>query len=72
MTGQTFAVDGLRCGGCVNIVKQALLGLDGVSGVEVALQKGSSSPVRVQADRVLDPDRVQAALAASGDFRIQR
>jgi len=72
MTGQTFAVDGLRCGGCVNMVKQALLGLEGVSGVEVALQKGSSSPVHVRADRVLDPDRVQAALAASGNFRLQR
>jgi len=72
MTEQTFAVDGLRCGGCVDMVKRALLGLDGVSGVDVALQKGAPSPVHVQADRVLDPDRVQAALAASGDFRIQR
>jgi copper chaperone len=71
MTPQTFSVDGLRCAGCADTVKDALLKLDGVSAVEVALQSGAPSPVHVQADRVLDLDHVQTVLAASGDFRIQ-
>lgn len=71
MTQQTFAVDGLRCAGCADTVKQALSRIDGVRDVDVTLQTGSSSSVHIEADRVLDPDHVQAALAASGDFRIQ-
>jgi copper chaperone len=71
MTQQTFSVDGLRCAGCADRVTQALLMLDGVSGVEVTLQTAAPSSVHVEADRVLDPDRVQAALAANGDFRIR-
>ncbi len=71
MTQQTFAVDGLRCEGCADTVTRALLKLDGVSDVEVALQTGAPSSVHVETDRVLDPAAVQAALSASGDFRIQ-
>jgi copper chaperone CopZ len=71
MTQQTFSVAGMRCARCADTVKQTLLKMDGVSAVEVALQTGAPSPVHVQADRVLDPDHVQAALAANGDFRIQ-
>jgi copper chaperone len=71
MTRQTFSVDGLRCAGCVDTVKQALLTLDGVSGVEITLQTAAPSSVHVEADRVLDPHRIQATLATSGDFRIQ-
>ena len=72
MTQQTFAVDGLRCAGCADTVKRALLGLDGVSGVDVTLQTAAPSSVHVETDRMLDPARVQTALAASGDFRILR
>ena len=71
MTRQTFSVDGLHCTGCVGTVKQALLTLEGVSDVEVTLQVGAPSSVHVQADRILEPDRVQATLAADGDFRIR-
>ncbi|MGO8772035.1 heavy-metal-associated domain-containing protein [Mycobacterium sp.] len=71
MTRQTFSVDGLRCAGCVGTVKQALLTLDGVTNVDVTLQVGAPSSVHVEADRILEPDRVQATLAAGGDFRIR-
>jgi copper chaperone len=72
MTQQTFAVDGLRCDGCADTVKEALLVLDGVIGVDVTLGSQTPSSVRIEADRTLDPDSVQAALAAKGDFTIQR
>jgi copper chaperone len=72
MTQQTlFFVEGLRCAGCVDTVKQALLTLEGVSGVEIALLTDAPSSVHVEADRLMDPGRAQAALTASGDFRIQ-
>lgn len=70
MTQQTYSVDGLRCEGCADTVKEALLALDGVSGVDVTLGTTAPSSVRVEADRALDPERVRAALAAKGDFRI--
>jgi copper chaperone len=72
MTRQRFSVDGLRCAGCADTVKQALLGLDGVSGVDVALQTAGPSSVHVEADRILDPDCVQTTLSACGDFHILR
>ena len=70
MAHHTFAVDGLKCAGCADTVKQALVALDGVSAVDVELRDGAAASVRVEADRVLDNDRVQAALAAKGDFRV--
>ena len=53
MTQQTFSVLGLRCEGCVDTVKQALLTIDGVSVVEVTLQTAAPSSVQVEADRIL-------------------
>ena len=41
-----------------------------VSAVDVELRDGEAASVRVEADRVLDTDCVQAALAAKGDFRV--
>jgi len=72
LTQQTlFFVEGLRCAGCADTVKQALLTLDGVSDVEITLQTDTPSSVNVEADRIVDPDHARAALAASGDFRIR-
>jgi hypothetical protein len=70
MALHTFAVEGLRCSGCADTVTQALVALDGVSAVDVELRDGEAASVRVEADRVLDTDCVQAALAAKGDFRV--
>ena len=33
MTQQTFDVDGLHCGGCVNTVRETILALSGVTAV---------------------------------------
>ncbi|BAX93285.1 heavy-metal-associated domain-containing protein [Mycobacterium shigaense] len=71
MTQQTFAVTGLRCGGCVDTVKQVLLKLDGVKDVDVTLQTAAASSVRIETDRLLEQQRVQEALATKGDFQIQ-
>jgi len=71
MSLQTFSVDGLRCAGCVDNVTQAFLALDGISSVDVALETAAPSAVRIEADHDVDPDRLQAALSAIGDFRIR-
>ena len=70
MTQQTFAVQGLRCEGCVDTITKALLSLPGVTSVEITLVHGAPSPVQIEADRVLDRAEVQAALSAHGDFPI--
>lgn len=72
MTQQTFDVDGLRCGGCVNTVRETLLGLRGVNAVEITLQTAAPSVVQVEADDDLDLDLVQRSLGERGDFCIRR
>jgi copper chaperone CopZ len=72
MTQQTFDVHGLRCGGCVNTVRDTLSALDGVRDVDVTLQAGSASVVTLSADRELDLEVIQRALDDHGEFRIQR
>ena len=68
----TFDVEGLRCGGCADTVREALLALNGVHAVDVTLQTTTPSTVRVEADQDLDVDVVQHALAEKGDFRVRR
>lgn len=72
MTQQTFDVDGLHCGGCVNTVRETFLALSGVTAVQVTLGTETPAVVRVEADGDLDPDLVQRSLAARGDFRLLR
>ena len=72
MTRQAFDVDGLRCAGCVNTVKEAIGALDGVRTVDVALQTTSPSRVTVDADDDVDLDDVQRSLDGLGDFRVRR
>lgn len=72
MTVQAFDVDGLHCGGCVNTVRETLLGLAGVTAVNVALGTTAPSIVRVEADDELDLDFVQRSLTERGEFRIRR
>lgn len=72
MTPQTFDVEGLRCGGCVNTVRTVLSALDGVHAVDVELNADSPSTVTVEADTELDLDAVQRSLTEHGDFRIRR
>lgn len=72
MTQQTFDVDGLHCGGCVNTVRETILALSGVTAVDVTLGTNAPSVVRVETDDDLDPDLVQRSLAERGDFLIRR
>lgn len=72
MMQQTFDVDGLHCGGCVNTVRATLLGLSGVIAVDVTLGTGAPSVVRIETDAELDRGLVQRSLAEQGDFRVQR
>ncbi|MDY6871381.1 MAG: heavy metal-associated domain-containing protein [Actinomycetota bacterium] len=72
MTQQTFEVDGLHCGGCVNTVRETILRLSGVIAVDVTLGTATPSAVRVEADDDVDLDLIQRSLAERGDFRIRR
>ena len=56
-------VEGMRCGGCVKHVTQALQPLPGVSGVEVDLQSGR---VRVSGELAQGGDPLVVALAGAG------
>lgn len=72
MTQQTFDVDGLHCGGCVKTVTETILGLSGVTAVDVTLGATAPSVVRVEADDDVDLDLIQRSLAERGDYRILR
>lgn len=72
MTQQTFDVDGLHCGGCVKTVRETILGLSGVTAVDVTLGTASPSAVRVEAAEDVDLDLIQRSLIERGDFRIRR
>jgi copper chaperone len=70
MPDQTFAVTGLTCDHCVHAVQTELSALPGVTGVDVDLQAGGTSTVRVTTDTELPTDRVAAALDEAGDYRL--
>lgn len=72
MTQQTFDIEGLRCGGCVNTVRETLLALDGIDDVEITLATTTPSVLRIEADHAVDTDLIQRSLAERGDFRIRR
>lgn len=75
MASQTFEIDGLRCGGCVAVVKGMVGALDGVRTVEVEHQTELPSKVTVDADSELDLDALQQsfnALDKVGEFTIRR
>ena len=66
MTTTTILVDGMTCGHCVTAVTEELSQLPGVTSVQVDLQAGASSPVRVDSDLPLDPERLAAAVDEAG------
>jgi len=66
MTRQTFQVNGMTCGHCVNAVTQELTALAGVSAVEVDLHEGAASRVTVTSASELDIDAVRAAVDEAG------
>lgn len=69
---QTFSVTGLSCQSCVTHVTGALTQIPDVNSVRVDLDSGGASTVFVEANRHLDDDEVQAALAEEGDYTLVR
>lgn len=70
MSTQTLAVTGMTCQHCVAAVGDELRALDGVTGVEVALDPAGTSTVTVTADQPLTDDQVAAALDEAGDYHL--
>ena len=70
MAEQSFLVDGLRCGGCVETITTALLALQPVNAVDIDLDTNGTSTVRISTDIELTRDQVQAALSGDGNFTV--
>lgn len=62
----SFSVDGMTCGNCVRHVTEELTALPGVTGVQVDLVAGGSSPVTVTSDAPLADDAIAAAVDEAG------
>ncbi|MGM1061058.1 heavy-metal-associated domain-containing protein [Saccharothrix sp. Mg75] len=59
----TYTVTGMTCGHCVSSVTEELTAVDGVTGVDVALDSGA---VTVTSTRELSRDEVGAAVEEAG------
>lgn len=55
----TVTVENIKCGGCANSIKKALMLIPGVSDVNVDIEKGA---VQVQADEAARPAVTQRLL----------
>ena len=65
-TTTVYGVSGMTCGHCVSAVTAELKELPGVTEVEVDLQAGRVSHVRVVSDAPLDDASVAAAVDDAG------
>jgi copper chaperone CopZ len=64
MQKMTLNIGGMVCGGCANSVKQALLGIDGVTSAQVSHADGRAD---VEYDPAkVDPMAFEAAISAAG------
>jgi copper chaperone len=63
MTTATYTVSGMTCGHCVNAVSSEISQLDGVTDVQVDLDKGT---VTVTSESPLDDTAVAAAVDEAG------
>ncbi len=59
-------VEGMTCSHCVRSVTEELSGREGVAGVEVALNPGGASRVRVASTSPLDAAAVREAVEEAG------
>ena len=62
-----YTVEGMHCAACTARVKEALAGVEGVTGAEVGLEPPE---VRVTMDEHVPTDRLNAALQERGDYRL--
>ncbi|HKC28782.1 MAG TPA: heavy metal-associated domain-containing protein [Jatrophihabitans sp.] len=70
MAIHAFAVTGMTCEHCVGAVRSELGALPGVTRVEIELQPGAASTVRVTSDAPLQDADVAAALDEAGDYHL--
>lgn len=70
MSTQSFQVNGMTCGHCVNAVTQELSALDGVQKVTVELGQNAPSDVTVETDRELSNGEIADALDEAGDYTL--
>ncbi|WP_111721479.1 heavy-metal-associated domain-containing protein [Homoserinimonas sp. OAct 916] len=61
-----IAVDGMTCSHCVASVTEELSALESVQEVGVELNPGGASTVTILSTKVLDVDRVRAAIDEAG------
>jgi len=59
MQTEEFRVKNVKCGGCVNTIRQGLQGLAGVKSVEVVIEGGAVSVNGEGLDRAALADKLQ-------------
>ncbi|MDI3195238.1 heavy-metal-associated domain-containing protein [Pseudarthrobacter sp. AL20] len=62
----TVNISGMTCGHCVGSVIEELTAIDGINGVDIALNKGGISRAVVTSSETLDPAEVSEAVAQAG------
>ncbi|MGC5627754.1 hypothetical protein ACPYO6_05830 [Georgenia sp. Z1344] len=71
MISTTFAVDGMRTNGDVLAVRAAMYKVAGVGGFSAEIEEqGSQIILKHKDDVVLDPDVIDRALRAAGDYSV--
>ena len=65
-TTTSYAVNGMTCGHCVSAVTEELTALSGVEAVDIDLQTGGTSTVKVTSQEPLDETAVRAAVDEAG------
>jgi copper chaperone len=70
MSTRTLSVTGMTCQHCVAAVNDELRALDGVTGVDIALEPEGVSTVTVTAGREITDDQVATALDEAGEYRL--
>lgn len=59
-------ISGMTCGHCVSAVTEELEALEGVSGVDVELNKGGVSRAVITSAGPLEPEQIGEAVAEAG------
>jgi copper chaperone len=70
VTIQTFAVSGMTCEHCVNAVRAEVGALSGVTEIDVELNAGATSTMRVSATAPLRDEEIAAALDEAGGYHL--
>ena len=70
MTTTSITVSGMTCGHCTSAVTSELLGVDGITAVDIDLVAGGDSPVTITSDAPLDEPAVREAVAEAGDYAV--